>query len=165
MSFDKTLDERQPDTQSAMRPRLRAVGLPETLENLWQEFRRDADPFVFNDDEGFAQRLFATDAHAPSAFRKLDGVGQDVPEDLHEPRPVAVNHDPVIFVETGFELDATHLGQSADGLNSLLDYPIERDGQFLNPHLAAEDSGHVQKIVNQAGQRLRVFLHDSQSAP
>ena len=42
MQFDQVADDREPEAEPAMRPRRAAVGLPEPLEHVWQELRRDA---------------------------------------------------------------------------------------------------------------------------
>src|SRR5205085_7131619 len=65
--FDEALDERQSDAKSAVHLRRGHVGLPEAVEDVRQEFRRDADAFVLDLDAHLRFVHRATHAHAPAA--------------------------------------------------------------------------------------------------
>jgi hypothetical protein len=89
--LDEALDEREPEAQPAVRARRRHVRLPEALEDVRQEFGRDALALVFHLDARRAVLPADAHAHAPALARELDGVVQEVPEDLHQTRAVAVD--------------------------------------------------------------------------
>ena len=73
---------REPEPEPAVLPRRRAVGLPETVEDVRQKLGRDAYPRIRH----LYQRLAAFGPHArrdaPALRRELDGVRQEVPDDL-----------------------------------------------------------------------------------
>src|ERR671938_380110 len=92
VSLRETFDERETDAESSVRPGLRAIGLAKTLEDEREKLRRDALSFIFDNHASLFLVRFAGEAHTSAFVGELHGVGEDVREDLHEPRPVAVDH-------------------------------------------------------------------------
>src|SRR4051794_11625533 len=80
------------ESETAVRACRRAVGLPETLENVWQKLRRDAWSRVAHADLHVTVILIDTNADSPADRRKLRSVRQQIPHDLLQPINVARDH-------------------------------------------------------------------------
>ena len=85
VQLDEVLHDRQPEAQAADRARRRGVRLPEAVEHVRQEFGLDPDAGVGDGD------LDVRRSRAPARPRpgrpsgELDGVGEQVPDDLLQP--------------------------------------------------------------------------------
>src|SRR6266511_1400903 len=74
IQFDQILNERQPQSQSAVTPRSRCVRLQESVENEWQEFRIDALARIADRDADVIGGALHPQLNAPAFGRELDGV-------------------------------------------------------------------------------------------
>ena len=81
--------ETQP--KSAMRPRRAAVGLPKTLKDMRQKIRADALAIVGDLKVHVRIVLKGANASLPSRWRKLDGVREQIPDNLLQTMRVTGN--------------------------------------------------------------------------
>src|SRR5438093_1432400 len=84
VQLDDVADDGQPESEAAVEPGRTAVGLLEPLEDVGQEGRADALPGVAHRDLDVGVDPFQHDLHAPALRRELDGVREQVPDDLLE---------------------------------------------------------------------------------
>src|ERR1700759_4981548 len=85
-------DNGQPQPQPAVFPCGAAVGLTETVKDIRQKLSIDTGPGVA--DRDFKVRFDALKLHLylSASGRELDGVGEQIPDDLLEPNRVAQRH-------------------------------------------------------------------------
>ena len=128
------------------------------LEDLLRELRTHADAVVAD-----AELVLCTVAHGSGKLpdthgdraarrRELDGVGQQVEQDLPHARPVAVNVlvGNVKRIHIKLELLGVHL--SADDGLDVVQHLGQVDLGFLQLELAALDAAHIQNIVDEREQ-------------
>ena len=72
LQLDQMTDDGQTETQPSLLPRRTAVLLPEALEQMWQELRRDANSVVLNGDDRLLRRGGNPNLDATAARRELD---------------------------------------------------------------------------------------------
>src|SRR5207244_4893208 len=78
-------------------------------------------------------------ADAPAARRELDGVGDEVPDDLLQPVAIAA-HGPDAVVELALEGDLLRVGRRTDRVDGALDGCRQVDGRQLETQLAGDDA-------------------------
>src|SRR5262245_65705639 len=107
-------NERQTESQPAIAPCARRVGLPEAVEDEWQEFRLDAFAIVADCDADMIGGALHPQLDPPAFGRELDRVCQEVPYDLLQASRVAER----LFrrrAEIGDERDPLRLRRLAHG--------------------------------------------------
>jgi hypothetical protein len=134
-----------------------AVGLPEALEDVGQKFGADPCARVGDGDLGAVARAREPHLDRALARRELDGVREEVPEDLLETVGVAGDAARRV-VEAHREADAARLGRRAHALGRRLDDGREGDGARRQAELAGDDARHVEEVVDELRLRLRVAL-------
>ena len=82
-------DNGQAEAEPAMMTREAGLRLPETLEELRQEFGGDTAPAVGHGDPRVRLRALQAHVDPPARRGELDGVRDQVPEDLLQARRVA----------------------------------------------------------------------------
>ena len=82
VELDEVTPDRQAQPEPAVRARRAAIALPEPLEYMRKECRRDAVARIGDIDANFASFRGHRDLHAPATRREFHGVRQQVPEDL-----------------------------------------------------------------------------------
>src|SRR5262245_181690 len=105
-------NERQTEYQPAIAPCGRRVGLPEAVEDEWQEFRLDALASVADCDADMIGGALHPQLDSPAFGRELDRVCEEVPYHLLQARRVAER----LFrrrAEIGDELDTLRLSRRA----------------------------------------------------
>jgi hypothetical protein len=85
----------QAQAETAVLPFAGTVGLPKTVENVRQKFRRDAFAVVGDDDFDVRIDLFEPHLHFPVALGKLYRVREQIPDDLLQAVGVAGNRSGV----------------------------------------------------------------------
>jgi hypothetical protein len=85
----KLLHDGETQTEAAVVSGERRVGLPETVKNVRQELRFDAQPGVSY--RHFEMRSYALDNefHSAALGREFDRIGKKVPDDLLKPVTVS----------------------------------------------------------------------------
>src|SRR5438093_11817650 len=110
--LDEIADDREPETQAAMRPRGCAVALPEGLEDVRQEVGGDPLALVLDGEDGLllGARQPQDDTAAPGG--ELDRVREEVPHDLLETGRIAPDLPPA-ELEGLLQPDLLRLGLGA----------------------------------------------------
>src|SRR4051812_19010730 len=82
MQVNQVTDDRQAQTETALRTRRRAVGLPEAIKNVGNKFWWNADAGISHRD-GEVRILMVNLHRDRAAFGcEFDGVAEKIPEDL-----------------------------------------------------------------------------------
>ena len=131
MQFNESLDERETDSQSALRPGQRAFGLHEEIKDLRQQSRINADAGIAHADDDLRIFPLAGQPNAASLVRILGGVQQEIADNLGQAHDVA-------FEKEGL-LRQRHMEFVALGVNGRL-------GGF---HRAREHGGQVHPLFAQ----------------
>src|SRR5438067_753978 len=155
--LDQVAHDRQPEPQPPVRARARAVGLPEALEDVRQEVGRNPDARVTHADHGVMRVAREPDGDAPAARRELDGVGDEVPDDLLQPVAIAA-HGTDAVVELALEGDLLRVGRRTDRVDGALDGRRQVDGRQLETQLAGDDARDLEEVLDEASLELRVAL-------
>src|SRR5439155_13066258 len=82
VQLDQMTNDREPESQTAVGTRARAVGLPEAIEDVRQELGRDAAAGVAHAKLRLGARPLEADRDASVARRELDRGGEEVPDHL-----------------------------------------------------------------------------------
>src|SRR4030095_8635406 len=106
-------DERQPDAEPALGARAAAVALPEPVEDERQELPIDADAAVADHDLQVRVDALKGDLDPASLRRELDGVHQEVPDNLLDPVRIAAERSR-IGVDERLQPEPLGLGGGAD---------------------------------------------------
>src|SRR6185437_3482340 len=91
VQLDEVFDDREPQSQPAMPARCGGVALTEALEEMGQEVRFYSLAAVDHADFKVAVHPFEGHLHLSALGGELDGVGQQVPHALLEPRRIAAH--------------------------------------------------------------------------
>ena len=88
MELDEVTDDREAETEAAVPPRGRRLCLPEALEDVGQELGGMPIPVSATEDPTAPSPSLDEAQHdASAAGRELDGIRQQVPDDLLEADP------------------------------------------------------------------------------
>src|SRR5688500_8800322 len=82
VQLHQTLDDREPKSQAAITACRRRIALTESIENVGQEIRQDADARVANADLDMRINSLKIDLYRSALWGELDRVGNQVPHDL-----------------------------------------------------------------------------------
>src|SRR5262249_23627230 len=91
MDLHKMTDNSQTKTETAVGASCRSVGLLEPFENIRQEFGIDALSVIRHDDVNARLQPMRANFDSPTLGRKLDRVGQQIPDHLLQPFGIARN--------------------------------------------------------------------------
>ena len=142
------LDDGQADAQAPLRPGQRAVALGEEPEHLRQLLGRDADPVVPDADDDLLALPPGGEPDPAAALGVLRGVGQQVQDDLLDPRRVDVERQ-----LAPLDRDAQGVPPLVDERPGRLDRLVEDrarvDEVLPEPDLAAGDPGDVEQVVDE----------------
>src|SRR5439155_4580238 len=153
--------DREPDPQPPVRAGSRTVGLTKPLEDVLEELAPDSAAGVGDPDFEMRLEPLETDRYGPPGRRELDAVGEEVPYDLLQ--AVGVSGDQVLPVEDPpIEEDPDPLGfrRGTHRLAGRLDDRNERTLPHRKAQLPGDDSGDVEKIIDQLRLRDNVALDD-----
>src|SRR5689334_6982634 len=82
MHLRERVGNREPQTETTMPSRRRAICLAKTIEDVRQKLRYDADTRVNNRKLRVCAVELSGDAHLPAGFGELDRVRNEVPGNL-----------------------------------------------------------------------------------
>src|ERR1051325_3985759 len=82
VQLDQMTHDRQAQPEPAVLARARAVGLAKALEDEGQKLRLDSRAGIADGDLDVRANAFESHLHAPVSGSKLDGVREQVPDDL-----------------------------------------------------------------------------------
>src|SRR5438128_5050671 len=140
-----------------------ALGLREAIKNEWQKLRADAAAVVADDEARALAAAQQLNVNLAAIGRELDGVRQQVPDDLLQSRRVAA-HLAHRGVQGDFDLYRFGFSRGADRVYRHLDDRRERERARFDAQLAADDARHVEDVFDQLGLRLRIALDGLQAA-
>src|SRR5262249_57806788 len=109
----KMADERQPDAEPALGARAAAVALSEPVEDERKQLPIDADAGVADHDLQVRVDAPKRDLDPASLRRELDGVHEEVPDDLLDPVRIAVDR-PRVGVDERLQPSPLGFGGRAD---------------------------------------------------
>ncbi len=162
MLFHQVLDDGQPQAQAAMSAGGGSVALAEAFEHVGQEFGADAHAVVADGNFELAVRLAQAHRHGAVPFRELEGVAEQVPDDLLQPVGVG-RHDAGLRVEVALDADLARVGGRLHGVDGGLGDRMRRQYLHFQPHLAGGDAAHVEQILDQLGLGAGVALDGLQA--
>ena len=157
MQLGQLADKRQAQTQAFRATGVRRIGLPERVEQEGHEFRRDALALVHHrnahvDITGFDRHLDVRPLRA-----ELDGVGQQVPDDLLDPLGIAHKPDRRIGKRGRDRHIAFRRGLGRAG-NRGVDGRLQRKGLFGHAQAARHDLRCVKQLFDHANLLLHAGL-------
>jgi len=132
-------DDREAHAEAAVLARRRRVRLPEALEEVRRELRRDPLAGVLHADHRLLAVPVEPDLDAPAWRRELHRVREEVPEDLLEPARIAL-HRPCPRHERRGDLDVARRRRGTDRRDGGLDHRDEIDRANVQPELPLHDS-------------------------
>src|SRR6266852_1924783 len=103
MQLHELPDEGEAQAETAERARIRAVPLAEAVKHVGKKCRLDAHAGVRDGDLRCSTRLHQPNLHAAPLGRELQGIGQQVPQDLLQASRVAQNR--ADRLDVGLQLD------------------------------------------------------------
>src|SRR5262245_35757534 len=91
MKINKALDDGEPEPQAVVLAPLKPFGLLESLKDVREEIRRDADAGVFDNEFRRIACGFERNGNSAAVFRELDAVVDEVQQNLLQPGLDAIN--------------------------------------------------------------------------
>ena len=148
----------QPDPRALLGPGLGPVDLGEAVEDRLEHVGRDADPRVLDGHGHGLVLVLDVDRDLAALVRELQGVGEQVEDDLLELVRVEGQIDGVGGVLV-IEPDLLLVGQGLDRGQEGRDELDEIDDLHLEPHLALLELVQVEEVVDELEQLVAVALH------
>ena len=148
--LDQRLDQAEADPQPALRPVRAVLGLDEHLEDVGEHLGHDPDARVPDPHDGLAALSPGLQADQPPRLGVLDGVVQQVPEDLLQPRRVGLQQDRLVRERDGQRVPAL-LERRPDRLDRTLDDRGEAHDLLAELDLPLGDPGDVHAGRRPAG--------------
>ncbi len=140
----------RPEPQPAVPPGRRSVGLAEAVEDVRQEFGPDADAGV--DDADLDVRVDPLQEHLDAAplGRELDGVREEVPDDLLEPCGIAGDRT-CERIEHLLNADLLGIGGREHGGEGGFDDLGKVQPLDVEPQVPRDDAGDVEQVLDDLG--------------
>jgi hypothetical protein len=150
---------RETQTETAMAASHPGVYLTKALEDMRKKLGRNADSGILNGD--FDLRLHSAQPHTYPALviRELDGIRQEVPQDLSKPLGVAP-HWRHVRIDDHLGVNAFGVGSGPNDFDGVLNQRGKVHGLEVQTEFARNDTGHVEHVLDDLGQRRHVARHD-----
>jgi hypothetical protein len=161
MQRDEGAHEGEPDPEAALRPIGRALALHEEVEDPLSELRGQPGARVANLEHRRSVLLAHTDRHQPARRRVLEGIADEIVDDLLDPRLVDVGPG-----RRAFEDDVV-LGESSGSPPSLQGAGreiAEIQRLAVQAHLARGQASHVEQVVHEAREVMNLTIDDGAGA-
>ena len=158
MHRNELLGDVEPQASAPDRHSVRRVHPMESGEELRHLLGGDAEPFVAHRNHGLAIPLTNGDADCAPGRHVLHGVGEKIIQNLGQPFPIG-GHRQVWLLNVQNKAMPGALGreQSNDLLYGILDWRRHDVEVDRSPF----DAGHVQQVVQDLGQTLRLLIDRS----
>ena len=156
--FDQFLDQRQPDTRAAGRPRHGAVQLLETVENKGELFRRNALAGVLDlaaDEDTAWGFLVPVHGHRyPAVVGEFDGVVHQAGQDLAVAHRITGHLRPCrpLTGEVQNQLQPMLVGQVTEAGQAVLGQFPRIEQTTLQQQFALVQSRDIQDVIDQCQQ-------------
>ena len=155
MHLDEVTDDRQAEAETRDRPA--RVGLTESIEDVRQARGGNALARVPHLEDGLASRAAQREIHAALVGCELDGVRQEVREDLLQ--AVGIRDDgPHRLVDVDTQSDRLGGRRGLHGLDGRRHHRRRLDLARRDPQLAGDDARDVEQVLDALGERGRVAL-------
>ena len=164
VQLDEVPDQREADSQPSLAACAPALALTQSVEDIGQHVGRDALPGVADDDLDVRPNALELDLDSPILRGELDGVVQQVPDDLLQPAGVAADQQ-AGRLQHRVEPNALRLGRVTDRFQRVVDELAEIDGLHGEPQPAIHDLRHVEQVVDEADLRPDVPDDDLDRSP
>src|SRR5581483_11767179 len=151
--LDDVAADREAEAGAALLPVIGSIHLPEALEDLVAELRRDAAPLVLDAHFDPAVLLNARDSYLAAAGRKLDGIREQVDQHLHQPVAVGQHGD---FSRKDIDPDLLLIGEGLHRFTGAFEHGRERLRHRVHLHLPALEPFEIQNVIDQRDQAHRV---------
>ncbi len=158
------LREQEPQPRAAELASHRVVGLDERLKELAALLGRDTDAGVLDQERELLRgavrarrRGLALDGHL-AALGELDGVPDQVDEDLPQPRRIGAHELGERSVLDEAEANAFLPRPQIERRPDVLEQPVEREGDPLDLHLVGLDLRQIEDIPEDLQELLPVAL-------
>src|SRR5262249_29060751 len=139
MQFHKMVNNCETKTQTAMLSSTPTFCLPEAVKDIRQKVGPNSLPCVAHNNFDVRVDPFESDLHTPALGRKIDRVGEEIPQDLLQPGGVAGDRTGV-RVDHGLDSDSLCLGGRGNGANSRLDDRRESHRTDVKAKLPCDDA-------------------------
>ena len=159
--FDQALGDREPQPEAAELARHARILLLEGVEYPGDGLGLDADAAVVDLDDDMRLLAIAAYADASSLGCELDGVVDEVPQDLLQARDVSVHPVGALFDVHAemklarFDIRRTILDHAFNGRAYIYGLAFEAD-------LALDDPGQVEQVIDEARLELDIAADDLQ---
>ena len=164
---DELTADRQTQSGAAKAPGDRAVGLRELLEQPRAHLFRHADPGILHFEAhapwptGAAGLARHGRLHRDAAlFRELDGVADEIDQDLPQARRVAAEMAARRAIDEGAEVEALLARLGREQGHRGLDRVDEIEVDDLDLDLAGLELRDIENVIDDGEQRIAGFAHD-----
>src|SRR5262249_26994636 len=140
----------EPEARALVALRELALDLLEWPAEPLEGVAWNADPVVGDADDHRAADGAAAQPHASALGRELDGVGQEVEDDLLD--RAAVSHHSQIGIEFGDECYLLLAGASADDARGFREQDVQIERRPLDAHAPSLDLRHVEHVIDDVEQ-------------
>src|SRR5262245_25671966 len=161
MHLDDVSDDGQADAQAAILARGRAVGLAKPIEDVRQKSGIDAYAGVRERDLDLALDAPEARFDAPAFIRELDGVREQIPDDLLQTVGVAEDHA-VRRLNHLVQNDPFRFGAGPDDIDGGMKDVFDRDRLSVELEAAGDDPRGVEDVLDHLGLRLRALHYHLQ---
>ena len=155
---DELRRDRQPEPRPAVLPRGRAVGLRERLEDELLLVLRDADAGVLHGHHDTRLLLVLAldrDAdHHAAPFGELDGVREEVDEDLPEAEWIADQRARDVGREVVLDREALLLRAQGDGAHAVVEHLLDLESHRLEIEPTGLDLREIEDVVDEGEERV-----------
>jgi hypothetical protein len=141
--------EGETKAEAAVRPRGRAIRLPERLEHVGKKIGGYSLTRVLHHDVHRPASPLNRDVHPPALRGELDSVHDQIPDDLLEAIRCP-HHRAEGVVERGDERDLLGTGGRPHRLQGGFDDSIEVRGLEVEAHPARDHAGEIEEILHEA---------------
>ncbi len=159
MQLDQAANESQADSEAAAGAVERMVGLHEKIEDLVLHVGRDADSVVAYLQHGAPVQGTQRDGDPATGLGVLRGVGEQVRDDLFEPRGVSAHQERTLRKGDG-QVVTERFDRGKGGLDGERDDRLEVNRRLAQIDMAASDAGDVEEVFEKAGHVLNLAPGD-----
>ena len=135
LNLRQFLHQREADADALILPAGGAIRLPEPVENMRQILLRNAHAGVFHQQDEFIALLLRAQIHPPSCRRELQGVEQQIEQNLFEFVAIRENRDQ-LWSNPGFESDPFVVGDLSRGAGQAFEEVGQLQRLALDLHVA-----------------------------
>src|SRR5688572_6893458 len=163
MHFDDVTDDRQPEPQTTCLARRSGVRLTESLEDVREELRSNTDPRIADGDLHVRVDAFETKLDPPEFRCELDGVGDEVPDDLLQ--TVRIARDVAdARVDQGLHAYALRISCGLNRGDGVVDDDGQLHGLNVEANLARDNARDVEHVLDDLRQPGRIAFQGFQTA-